>query len=63
MTDQEWKDELTERINCVISEYERLLAHMEKLETIENDVDIDELGAFMLIKLSKMKETINTLVG
>ena len=61
MTIEEWKKELTERTGTIIGEFEGMLAHMSKLEDIEGDFDEDELGAFVIIKLNKMNNSIEKL--
>ena len=61
MNIEEWKKELTERIKSVIDVYESLASHITDLEDIEGDFDEDEVGAFILIKLTKMNKTIERI--
>ena len=58
---EEWKKELTERAATIVGEFEGVMAHIGKLEDIEDDFDEDELGAFLIIKLNKMNKTIEKL--
>ena len=58
---EEWKEELTKRTGTIISEFEGMMAHIGKCEDLEGDFDQDELGAFMVIKLTKMHKTIEKI--
>lgn len=61
MTADDWKKEMTERVDRITAEFEGMVGHIEKVGKVEGEFDLDELGAFMVIKLNKMDQAISLL--
>ena len=64
MTAEEWKKELSERAEGIVVGFAELKAHLDKMEALDLDEDaIDELGAYMIIKLTKMRVKVESICG
>jgi len=59
MKSEEWKKELTEKCDNILAGYREVFDCIEKMPNLDiGDTDPDELGTFMVIKLSKLNKKI-----
>ena len=63
LTPQEWKEGLAKDCELVEQQYRQLAARINSLDEVDySSCDIDELAAFMQVKLLKMNKNIQTIV-
>jgi len=63
MEAEDWKEKFTWLCGEVTDKYIDLENHINTLDDIPGDIDIDEFCAYMMIKLQKMNKEITSLLS
>jgi len=61
MTLEEWKKQLEENLQTVKEAMIDVRDTMNKIDDIDEEFDVDEVGAFAVIKLKKMEKVIDEI--
>ena len=62
MNAEDWKEKLTWLCGEVTDKYKDLENHINALDNIPWDIDMDEIFAFAVIKIQKMNKEISSSV-
>ena len=58
---EEWKKKLVELCGEITEKYKDMFDHINGMDDISEEFDIDEVGAFMIIKLRKLEKDIDSM--